>query len=284
VSATSVPLHSVGRALARISSIRGPRPGPSLAGGDSRAAVLEFIEAAEDVVRVEEIAEAVGLHPNTVRGHLDALLAAGRITRIADQRATRGRPHWLYSATASASIRELARALDEELDRASAPDVARLAAATWAEAGPEVTLADTIDAAVDLATHALTDFGFEAVRNPVGDEITLRACPYAELVNEHPVICDIHAELLGEVLARTSQPVTLASLDVFPRPGLCVAHLRRPDVDPEWTVELPDAAPRARVSRSAAGTSPSASPSPAPSTTRKAPTKKAVTPSPRKKK
>ena len=96
----------------------------------------------------------------------------------------------------------------------------------------------------------LTDFGFEAVRNPVGDEITLRACPYAELVHEHPVICDIHAELLGEVLARTTQPVTLASLDVFPRPGLCVAHLRRPDVDPEWTVELPDPAPRARVSRS----------------------------------
>ena len=87
------------------------------------------------------------------------------------------------------------------------------------------------------ATRVLTDFGFEAVRNPVGDEITLRACPYAELVHEHPVICDIHAELLGEVLARTTQPVTLASLDVFPRPGLCVAHLRRPDVDPEWTVE-----------------------------------------------
>jgi predicted ArsR family transcriptional regulator len=211
--------------------------------------VLEFIEAAEDVVRVEEIAEAVGLHANTVRGHLDALLAAGRITRIADQRATRGRPHWLYSATASASIRELARALDEELDRASAPDIARLAAATWADAGPDVLRAETIDSAVDRATQALTDFGFEAVRNPVGDEITLRACPYAELVNEHPVICDIHAELLGEVLARTGQPVTLDSLDVFPRPGLCVAHLRRPDADPEWTVELADRTSRERVAR-----------------------------------
>ena len=136
MSATSIPLHSVGRALARIGSVRGPRPGPTASGGDSRAAVLEFIEAADDVVRVEQIAEAVGLHPNTVRGHLDALLASGRITRVPDQRSTRGRPHWLYSGTASASIRELARALDSELDRASAPDVARLAAATWAEAGP----------------------------------------------------------------------------------------------------------------------------------------------------
>ena len=143
---------------------------------------------------------------------------------------------------------------------------------------------ETVEAAVDQATQVLTDFGFEAVRNPVGDQITLRACPYAELVHEHPVICDIHAELLGEVLARTTQPVTLASLDVFPRPGLCVAHLRRPDVDPEWTVELPDPAPRARVSRSGSGAGPSTSESQAPSTTHKAPTKKAVTPSPRKKK
>jgi hypothetical protein len=95
-------------------------------------------------------------------------------------------------------------------------------------------------------------------------------------VHEHPVICDIHAELLGEVLARTTQPVTLASLDVFPRPGLCVAHLRRPDVDPEWTVELPDPAPRARVSRSG-----STARSPA---THGTATQKAATPSPRKKK
>ena len=106
-------------------------------------------------------------------------------------------------------------------------------------------------------------------------------------MHEHPVICDIHAELLGEVLARTTQPVTLASLDVFPRPGLCVAHLRRPDVDPEWTVELPDPAPRARVSRSSAGAGAapsSARPSPAPRTTQKASTQKAAAPSPRKKK
>jgi predicted ArsR family transcriptional regulator len=245
VSATSVPLSSVGRALARLGTLRVARPEPNAPGGDSRAAVLEFIESSDDVVRVEEIAEAVGLHPNTVRGHLDALLAAGRITRTADQRSTRGRPHWLYSATTSTTIRELARALDAELDRASATDLARLAAATWAEAGPDVAPASSVDEAVDRATETLTGFGFDAVRNPVGDQITLRACPYAELVHEHPVICDIHAELLGEVLARTEQPVTVAGLDVFPRPGLCVARLRRPDAEPEWVVSLTD--PEART-------------------------------------
>jgi predicted ArsR family transcriptional regulator len=243
--------------------------------------VLEFIEASEEVVRVEQIAEAVGLHPNTVRGHLDALLAAGRISRVPDQRATRGRPHWLYSGTASASIRELARTLDSELDRASAPEVAKQAAAAWAREGPAVAAADTVDEAVDRATQVLTDFGFDAVGNPVGDQITLRACPYAALVHDHPVICDIHAELLGEVLARTAQPVTLASLEVYPRPGLCVAHLRRPDVQPEWIVKPPDPATRSKASRShptTAPTTPARGPSPDRTATQ------AAAPSPRKKK
>ncbi|MGB7982167.1 MAG: hypothetical protein WCF36_15405 [Candidatus Nanopelagicales bacterium] len=240
---TSIPLQSVGRALARLGALHGPRPAAGEAGGETRAAILAHLEAADDVQRVEEIATVVGMHPNTVRGHLDALLAAGRITRISDQRATRGRPHWLYSATATASVRELARALDEELDSAHAPDAARLAAATWVDSAAVVDVADTVDEAVDTATEALTDFGFDAVRNPVGDEITLRACPYAELIDEHPVICDIHAELLREVLARTGQPVTLARLDVLPRPGLCVAHLDRADMTPVRTVELSQSAP-----------------------------------------
>lgn len=250
MSATPVPLSSVGRALARLGTLRVTRPESGAPGGDSRAAVLAFIEGSDDVVRVEDIAEAVGLHANTVRGHLDALLAAGRITRVPDQRATRGRPHWLYSATTSATVRELARALDAELDRASASDLARLAAATWAEAGPEVDEASSVEEAVELATTTLTGFGFDAVRSPVGDQITLRACPYAALVHEHPVICDIHAELLGEVLSRTGQPVTLDRLDVFPRPGMCVAHLHRPDTDPAWVVEIPSRTP-ARTSGSA---------------------------------
>ena len=199
-------------------------------------AILEVIESAGDPVRVEELSEAVGLHANTVRGHLDALLASGRVSRTPDQRATRGRPHWLYSATTPGPVGDLARALGSELESASAPDMARLAAASWAESGPSVDPADSVDAAVDAATSALTDFGFDAVRNPVGDEITLRACPYADLVYDHPVVCDIHAALLGQVLTRTKQPVALTRMDVFPRPGLCVAHLDRADARPAWSV------------------------------------------------
>ena len=65
-----------------------------------------------------------------------------------------------------------------------------------------------------------------------GTPCTWGDCPYASLVQEHPVICDIHARALEQVLAGTGQPVELESMDVFPRPGVCVAHLRRGDVEP----------------------------------------------------
>ena len=115
--------------------------------------------------------------------------------------------------------------------------MARRAAAGWAQAFPVSEPAQSVDEAVDQATAALSAFGFDAVRNPVGDQVTLRACPYASMVEEQPVICDIHAALLTEALARTGQPVKLERLDVWPRPGLCVAHLNRPDADPAWSVD-----------------------------------------------
>ena len=87
---------------------------------------------------------------------------------------TRGRPHWLYSAhrrqRRSASS---PAALDAELDRASAPDVARLAAATWAEAGPDVGPADTLDAAVDAG-------------DPGAHRLRLRGGPQPGRRRDHP--------------------------------------------------------------------------------------------------
>lgn len=221
-----------------MSRLRRPAAASTASGPDSRATILSFIEAADGPVRVEDIAEHVGLHPNTVRGHLDLLLAAGHISRIPDRRTTRGRPHYLYSAESSDTVRELARALEDELELASASEVARRAAAVWAAAGPDVAPASSPDEAVDVATDVLSTLGFDAVRNPVGDQITLRTCPYLDLVRDHPVICTIHAELLSEILTRTGQPVTVDALDVFPRPGLCVARLHRPDAEPEWSVAL----------------------------------------------
>ena len=72
--------------------------------------------------------------------------------------------------------------------------------------------------------------------SPVGDAVYLGQCPYAALISDNPVICDIHAKALEQILAGTGQDVSLQSMDVFPKPGVCVAHLRRADITPHRSV------------------------------------------------
>ena len=100
--------------------------------------------------------------------------------------------------------------------------------------------AATPDEAVAEATDALNGLGFTAVANPRGDAITLTDCPYAELVDANPIICDIHAALVARLLTQTGQPVTVESVVVWTRPGMCAAHLRRPDLVPARIITADD--------------------------------------------
>ncbi len=189
---------------------------------------------------VEDISSATNLHVNTIRTHLEVLRAAGRIQRSRGDAVGRGRPRWLYSAPDAADdpYRSLAAELSRALTAAEGAAVADAAAERWRRADNVVhELADTPDEAVAVAADALEKLGFEVDVSPVGDAVYLGRCPYASLVQEYPVICDIHARALEQVLAETGQPVGLRSLDVFPRPGVCVAHLRRGDVEPGRVIE-----------------------------------------------
>jgi len=94
------------------------------------------------------------------------------------------------------------------------------------------------DATVFEAAQALGRLGFEVSVTPVGDRIDLAGCPYADLVAERPVICEIHASLLQQLLDDSGQQVALASLDVWSRPGVCTAHLRRADARPHRTITM----------------------------------------------
>lgn len=66
--------------------------------GRRRAAVLDVLRAARSPLGVQEVADQMGLHPNTARFHLDALVDAGLATRASKQRKTPGRPSIAYHA------------------------------------------------------------------------------------------------------------------------------------------------------------------------------------------
>lgn len=205
---------------------------------DSRTRVQQAVDRVPEGATVEAIAESTGLHANTVRGHLDVLLAAELVRRESADAQGRGRPRWLYrTATRTASpFQALAEALSAQLVRVQDPALADSVADTWARALPHLPAADSPDEAVAEATDALRRLGFEATANPVGNEISVTGCPYADFVDDNPVICHVHTALVGRLLLQTGQPVSIESMDVWGRPGVCVAHLRRPDLVPVRTI------------------------------------------------
>jgi predicted ArsR family transcriptional regulator len=210
---------------------------------ESRARIQQVIENAVEPLTVDMIVEATGLHANTVRGHLDVLLAGEVIARQVAESPGRGRPRWLYRpATPKASpFQFLAQALTAQLARADGVDVADEAAERWSKALPHLPVADSPDEAVAETADALNRLGFHATASPVGDQIAVTECPYAALVEDNPVICDIHTALIIRLLDQTGQPVTLDAMDVWARRGMCVARLNRPDIAPTRVITLSNA-------------------------------------------
>lgn len=203
--------------------------------------ILDLICEADEPVSIERLCDQTNLHANTVRGHLDVLMAAGHVIREPAQASGRGRPRMLYRVGSSAVgvYAELVHLLADELGHTTAPTLVENAAASWAEVVDNGKKATTIDEAVARAVDALDSLGFTVEVSPVGDSITLGTCPYADLVAEQPVICEIHTAMLGELLHRTGQPVSVAEMQVWAAPGICRARLSRPDKQPAHVITPP---------------------------------------------
>lgn len=200
-----------------------------------RQAVLVVIRGAPGPLSVAEVSQLVGLHVNTVRGHLELLVHLGVVTRQTEHGRGRGRPRILYELAPEETpnqdaYKTLAEALASELtilgktDQHSADQAGRL----WAEAlvrEGRLQPTATADDAVAQVAALFSDLGFDASTEPLGDRIYLRACPYAAIRDAFPGICDIHLGLLRGALVAVGADISVGRFDVDARPGLCVAHL-----------------------------------------------------------
>ena len=73
-------------------------PPAGLSVGGRRAEVLRHLRDAVASLSVADIAAQTGLHVNTARFHLDALVADGLAERTMEEREVPGRPRVLYRA------------------------------------------------------------------------------------------------------------------------------------------------------------------------------------------
>jgi predicted ArsR family transcriptional regulator len=201
----------------------------------TRRAVLAALDGASAPLGVRDLADALGLHVNSIREQLRRLEQAGlvKVSRAAPR--GRGRPSLQYTRIAKLEdpYRVLANALADQVAALPHPRrAARAAGERWGrEAASMAAGRRDGSASDDLAVvHALLDeagFAPEAVA-PAASEIRLRACPFLPFDRRHlKVVCGVHLGFIRGALRELGSPREAIAIEPFVGPDLCIARLSR---------------------------------------------------------
>lgn len=244
-------------------------PGDVLA-QPTRARLFTLLGELRRPAGTEELATALGLHPNGVRGHLERLLSAGLVVRErTPQRRGRPRDSWRISpgaqpgGEAPSAYADMARWLTRVIAEGSGD--ARDAETVGRRIGRELAPAGS-DAPVERQLHdVLVALGFQPRRERGPDgHLTYRLtnCPYRDAVGERPqVVCGLHRGITRGLLDAISPATELAAfVPEDPHTAGCLIELDLPfSIAPDATAPdsaasdsavsdtaAPDAAPHAQ--------------------------------------
>jgi predicted ArsR family transcriptional regulator len=205
--------------------------------GSRRAEVLGLLQAADEPLSAAAAAAASGLHLNTARFHLEALVGEGLAERVAESRDVPGRPRILYTARGPIPSPRSFGLLAEMLTGvvASLDDSGRSAVEAGKSWGRHLieraAPSERVDAqdATDRLMRVLDAIGFkpETRVTSKGTEIRLHHCPFREVAEKHTdVVCGLHLGLMQGALGELRAPLEATSLEPFVTPQLCLAQLR----------------------------------------------------------
>ncbi len=185
------------------------------------------------------IAGELGVHPNTVRFHLNTLVSDGRVEHVEPDHKGLGRPPLLFQAVRQMDrsgprrYRLLAEILTTGLAVGPDPGAKALAAGrAWGrrlESSAPRAKESGAEEAIDELVGVLDELGFAPERREYGrkKQIGLRHCPFLELAEARTtVVCPIHLGLMQGALEKWEAPVAVDRLEAFVEPDLCVAHLQ----------------------------------------------------------
>lgn len=207
-------------------------------GDVSRFRILEELRA-RGRLDSRELGRLLGLHPNTIRSHVDQLIEAGLVRETFAPAAGRGRPRVLYEAVIDlvtpneSGYRLLAQILASYLATIEQPQVvAESAGRAWGRfltERPQPFAKVSAEEATQKVVRLFTDLGFmpEAVENTGGRKILLHRCPFRQVAESNQkVVCAVHLGMLKGALSEMGAPLEATGLEPFVEPSLCVAHLR----------------------------------------------------------
>ena len=230
-------------------------PGTASALTPARARVLEWLQQQAAPVRAEDAASAFGQHVNTVRGHLDQLVAHGLAIRTTERGSGPGRPSWHYRAhpvhrEADPRVREygaLVGALARQIALTSVDPVddSFSAGVEW---GRELAATSgrrdgSAAAARRGVVQILDDLGFAPVASSRDTAVRLTRCPLLDVAERYPdVVCSVHRGLAAGALDELGDRPHDVRLTPFAEPSACLLRM-----DPHPRVGTGDSRSRERT-------------------------------------
>ena len=193
--------------------------------------VLAALKRHPDGAKAGTVAEELGMHVNTARGHIDELVNAGAINVLSAPSKGRGRPSLIFQVrvpdnkTVAEEYITLVEVLTtmlagkEELDDAASAKAIEIGR-RWARAAG----AEGSDRALDTLFSTLRDMGFDPAMQPDSTDIELRACPFVSSgLKPSPFLCAVHAGFLQETTDEGTtinlvprQPHNICRLEIKP--------------------------------------------------------------------
>ena len=176
-------------------------------GDNTRYAIYLELARSSVPLSTAEIADALDLHPNTVRPHLERMLEVGLLEVDTDLQGLVGRPQHRYSVAADApslglepsSFRLLAELVAGVAARAGLPpdEVAAVGRAHGSSLGVPGDCVTVLEA-------QLVELGFDPATATDGSAVTVAftRCPFRELAEAHPdIVCHLHRGIVEGIIS-----------------------------------------------------------------------------------
>jgi predicted ArsR family transcriptional regulator len=196
-------------------------------GDNTRYAI--YLELARSPVprTTAEIADALDLHPNTAREHLERMRELRLLAVETESQGSVGRPQHRYSLAADAPslgleppVYKMIASMLADVAALGAPDVEDVAAMGW-DQGRQAARRTTAKTCVEALSTVLDELGFDPATGVEGSEasIAFAHCPFRELAELYPdIVCNLHRGLVEGFVeefggARVTAFATLADRD-----------------------------------------------------------------------
>jgi predicted ArsR family transcriptional regulator len=204
---------------------------------DTRYRLYRTLRLSGRAVSVRELSTRLGLHANTLRPHLRRLEEAGLVASESERGASSvGRPQTLYSVVdrdgrEGRDYRLFADIVAGQVTGARPRERAVATAREWGaylvgRSVPRPGARTSSGPNLAVLQEALAEAGFDPRfrrRGHARVDITLRDCPFRDLLDEHrDLVCALHRGLLEGMLASSRPPMRMDAFEpLADRSAIC---------------------------------------------------------------